>query len=94
MTPKNKIILAISVLVGGIFSIFASAFPDGLEKVAENYGFINQAKISFPALIADYAFPKVGYEPLATALAGIFGTILTFLLILFLGKVIIKTKQL
>ena len=90
MNKSNKIILTISVLIGGFLSIFASAFPDGLERVAGDKGFINTAFSTISGLIPDYAMPGVSYEPLAVALAGIVGTILTFILVLFLGKILIQ----
>lgn len=82
MNKKDIIIfLLIALVVGGIISIFASSFPDGLEKVAEKKGFIDKAENAKPVISApvpDYAWPGVADERLATSLAGIFGTLLVF----------------
>jgi hypothetical protein len=56
-----------------LFSPFASSEPDGLEKVAENEGFITQAEDAPYEVIADYVLPWVDNEDLATILAGIIG---------------------
>ena len=57
------------------FSPLASSEPDGLEKVAENHGFITQAEDAPYQIIADYVFPWVDNEDLATVLAGIIGVL-------------------
>lgn len=90
MSRKNKIVLTVSVLVGGGLSIFASASPDGLERVAEDQGFISAGFSLISGFIPDYTFPGVNSEPLAVALAGIFGTLITFCLIILSGKMITK----
>jgi hypothetical protein len=67
--------LAIALLIT-LFSPLASASPDGLEKVAENKAFIDSAKDAPYKLIADYAFPWVDNEDLATILAGVAGVLI------------------
>ena len=67
--------LALAVFV----SPHASSWPDGLEKVAEDIGFIDRAAErgaweSSP--VPDYAVPGLGNEAMATALAGFVGTVL------------------
>ena len=64
--------LAIALLVA-LFSPLASPDPDGLEKVAEDKGFIEEGKGPPYEVIADYVFPWVDNEDLATILAGIVG---------------------
>ena len=93
MSKKNKIILAASILVAGFLSIFASASPDGLEKVAEDKGFIDIGYNLISGIIPDYVMPGIVYEPLAGALAGIIGTLITFGLIVVSGKIMIKFKK-
>jgi len=58
------------------FSPLASSEPDGLEKVAENHGFITQAEDAPYEIIADYVFPWVDNEDLATILAGMTGVLI------------------
>jgi len=67
--------LAIALLIT-LFSPFASKSPDGLERVAEDRGFIETQKAPPYEIIADYAFPWVGNEKVATILAGMSGVAL------------------
>jgi hypothetical protein len=67
--------LAIALFIT-LFSPFASSSPDGLERVAENKGFIETQKAPPYEIIADYAFPWVGNEKAATVLAGMTGVLL------------------
>lgn len=60
-----------------ILSPLASPWPDGLERVAEDLGFIEKAREPFFKIIPDYAFPGIGHEAIATILAGIVGTAIT-----------------
>jgi cobalt/nickel transport protein len=89
MNKKNKLILLFSLLASGLISLFASAFPDGLEYVAGNLGFIDKAMNYFPGLFSEYALPGISNEILAGSLAGIFGTLLIFMVLLVLGKSLI-----
>ena len=60
---------------------FASSSPDGLERVAEDQGFMHTAKEAPYSVIADYVFPGVESEVLATVLAGAIGVTLIYLLL-------------
>jgi len=71
------IALLVCLLVA-VFSPLASSSPDGLERVAENKGFIGLAQEAPFQLIADYAFPGIGNEAVATILAGLIGTLILF----------------
>ena len=73
-------VLALAVAVGlsVAASPFASASPDGLEKVAERKGFLDDVRphsIQDDSPIPDYAFPGVDDPRVATGLAGFVGTI-------------------
>jgi len=59
-------------------SPLASASPDGLERVAEDKGFIELGQEAPYQVIADYVFPGIENEALATILAGIIGTLILF----------------
>jgi cobalt/nickel transport system permease protein len=69
--------LAIAVAVTSL-SPLASSSPDGLERVAEEKGFIDTAQDPFYEIIADYLFPGIENEALATILAGVVGTVVVF----------------
>lgn len=73
--------LLVAVLLGTFASPFASSSPDGLTRVAQDKGFLHQERLhawqgSSP--IEGYALPGVGNERVATALAGLTGTLLVF----------------
>lgn len=63
-------------LVITFFSPLASSEPDGLEKVAENEGFIKEAEDAPYEVIADYVLPWVDNEDLGTILGGIIGVLI------------------
>jgi cobalt/nickel transport system permease protein len=69
--------LVIAVAVA-LLSPLASDSPDGLERVAEDSGFIDTAEDPPYEIIADYLFPGVRNEDAATILAGIVGTVVVF----------------
>jgi cobalt/nickel transport system permease protein len=54
----------------------ASAFPDGLERVAEDIGFINQAASAPYELLPDYTVPFLGETSLSTIVAGLLGALI------------------
>ena len=59
-----------------LFTPLASSEPDGLEKVAENEGFIAEAEDAPYEVIAGYVLPWVDNEDLATILAGMIGVLI------------------
>jgi len=65
-------------LVIALFSPLASPHPDGLERVAEDKGFLDRAKEAPYQLIPDYLFPGIENEQLATIVAGLLGTLVMF----------------
>ena len=72
--------LLIAVFLALILSPFASQMPDGLEKVAEDKGFIGKSEVKpiISSPVPDYAWPGLKNEILATSIAGLFGTCLIF----------------
>ncbi len=81
MKRKDVIIgIIISLFLAGLISIFASPLPDGLEKVAEDKGFLEKGEVEPPikSPIPDYTFPGVKSEKLATSIAGVLGTLVVF----------------
>lgn len=81
--------LALAVGLAALVSPFASAWPDGLEKVAARLGFDAAAPgpiIAAP--IPDYALPGIGSPAVATAMAGAFGTVFMFCFALVLARIV------
>ena len=75
-----------------LISPLASAWPDGLERVAEDKGFIEDAQDAPYEAIPDYVLPGIGNEALATVLAGIVGTLVVFGLAYGLGILLRRRK--
>ena len=69
--------LGIALLLA-VLSPLASAYPDGLERVAEQQGFLSAAQDPVFHILPDYVFPGVSNDAAATILAGIIGTLLVF----------------
>jgi cobalt/nickel transport system permease protein len=72
-------LVGVGIAVAAFLSPFASALPDGLEHAAERLGFATRASASWPAPFPDYSLPFLTSPAMATAAAGIFGTILAAL---------------
>lgn len=87
--------LAIACILGIFLSPFASSSPDGLERVAEDKGFLHkgEGKEVFKAIIPDYIFPGIKHQRLATSLASLVGTIFTFAIAYGLGWVIKRKSR-
>ena len=71
--------LLVSLLLAGVVSFYASSNPDGLEKVAEEIGFIETAKenTNSDGVLADYGVKGVENSRLSTGAAGVIGVIAT-----------------
>ncbi len=69
--------LMISLIIAGVVSFYADANPDGLERVAEDQGFIEDAADSANAEIfaSDYGIAGVEDERLSVGLAGLLGVV-------------------
>jgi cobalt/nickel transport protein len=84
--------LLVSLLLAGFVSFYASSHPDGLEKVAEEIGFIETAKDPATAgsALADYGVEGVENERASVGIAGVIGVTATGVvatgLFLYLGK--------
>ena len=88
MKIKWWIIGLLIALAVTLISPLASAWPDGLERVAEDKDFIEDAQDAPYEVIPDYVFPGVGNEAVATVLAGIVGTLVVFGLAYGLGALL------
>jgi cobalt/nickel transport protein len=96
-TPSARWIwigLLVALAVGALLSMFASPSPDGLERVAEQKGFLERAAARplLHAPIPDYLFPGIENERLATGLAGFLGTLVLFALGWLIGRLATRAK--
>lgn len=79
---KREIMLGLlaATFLAVLISPFASPWPDGLERVAEDKGFLEKGEVA-PAVespMPDYSWPGLKSEKLATSAAGITGTLVVF----------------
>jgi cobalt/nickel transport system permease protein len=81
------------IWVGGIVALlvvlispFASGDPDGLERVAEDLGFIGTGLDAPYSIIPDYTIPFLGETALSTILAGVVGIIVVAVIMILIGR--------
>lgn len=101
--PKNPLVwltgLGAALVIAVFVSPWASGDPDGLDRVAQDLQFEGQAhenpparQLPFAQVFDEYALQGVP-EGLATPLAGLIGTLLTFGLAWGLGKLVISSQK-
>jgi cobalt/nickel transport protein len=81
MSKKEIIIgLTIALLIAVLLSPLASSLPDGLERVAQDQGFIKAGERTslWIAPVPDYVFPGLKNEKLAVSISGVLGTVAVF----------------
>ncbi len=70
-------IILLSILIAVLAAFFASANPDGLERVAESLGFIGSG-VERSSVMTDYTVPFISHEGASAAVAGILGILIAF----------------
>ncbi|MFB2982102.1 PDGLE domain-containing protein [Microseira sp. BLCC-F43] len=88
--------LGVSLLIAVLLSPFASQNPDGLDRVSQDLKFDTKAteetpakKLPFYQVFDEYAARGVP-EALATPIAGLVGTLVTFGLAWGVGKLVVR----
>ncbi len=88
--------LAVALLIAVFLSPFASSNPDGLNRVAQDHGFDKKAQtgtiakqLPFFAVFENYAVRGLP-KGIATPLAGLVGTLVTFGIAWGAGKLLVK----
>ena len=81
------------ILAGILVSLFAvllsplaSASPDGLERVAEDMGFLQIGQAAPYQILPDYTIPFLGETALSTIVAGAVGALVLLGLMIVIGK--------
>jgi cobalt/nickel transport system permease protein len=81
------------IWVGGLITLavvllspFASADPDGLERVATDMGFINAGQSAPYSIIPDYTLPFLGETAFSTIMAGVIGVFVVGAIIMLIGR--------
>ncbi len=79
MRSKKWWIIGLIIALGvTLISPLASGWPDGLERVAEDHGFLELEAEPVYEIIPDYLLPGVPSQGLATIAAGIIGVLVVF----------------
>lgn len=86
------IALGLIVLVVVAAALWASGDPDGLERVAEDTGFLDAAQDSPFTLIADYVFPGLDGAT-ATIVAGVIGVAIVFGVVWLVGRLLARRSS-
>jgi cobalt/nickel transport system permease protein len=77
-------------IVVSLFSVLlsplASASPDGLERVAEDMGFLHLGQSASYQVLPDYTVPFLGETALSTIVAGIVGAMVVLGLMIVIGQ--------
>lgn len=73
-------------LLAVLLSPLASANPDGLERVAEDIGFLAQGQDAPYQILPDYTVPFLGDTALSTIVAGVVGALVVLGLMIVLGQ--------
>jgi hypothetical protein len=80
-------------LAVALFSPLASPYLDGLERVAEDQGFLERAEDAPYQVIPDYLFPGIENEAVATILGGLVGTLVVFGLVYGLAWLVRRRRR-
>lgn len=89
----RNLYLLVLVVVLLLLSPFASSFPDGLERVAHDLGFIDAERESISSPLPDYTVPFLGDSGLSTIAAGGVGVVLLILLFFVIDRLIKKSRE-
>jgi len=73
-------------LMAVVLSPFASTNPDGLERVAKDFGFLSSGQSAPFEILPDYSLPILGNPGISTVVAGAIGILVVFGIIILLGR--------
>lgn len=76
-----------------LLSPLASSFPDGLEWVAGETGFLDTAREAPFELLPDYTVPILGETPLSTIVAGLLGALIVALVVYVAARTLRRTRE-
>ncbi len=80
-------------LLAVLISPMASANPDGLERVANDIGFLNAGQESPFKILPDYTIPILGETGLSTIIAGVVGAVIVFGILILIGRNLSNSKK-
>jgi cobalt/nickel transport system permease protein len=85
--------LGIAVLVVVILAPLASPDPDGLERVAEDKGFLGQAQDALYSILPDYTIPWIDDPTVTTIVAGLIGLAIVFGVMWAVGRLLARRSS-
>ena len=75
-----------------LLSPLASASPDGLERVAEDVGFLHLGQSASYQILPDYTVPFLGETALSTVVAGAVGALVVLGIMVVVGGILRRKK--
>ncbi len=84
--------LGIAALIVIVLAPLASSDPDGLERVAEDAGFIERAQAAIYSILPDYTVPGLEGD-LSTIVAGLIGVGIVFGAMILLGRLLARRPR-
>jgi hypothetical protein len=84
--------LGIAALVVIILAPLASPDPDGLVRVAEDKGFLEQAQGAIYDLLPGYTIPGIDDPTVTKILAGLVGLVIVFAVMWGLGRLLARRR--
>ena len=78
MNKHRRLLLigvVIAIVIAAASAFVASGSPDGLERIAQDYGFLQRAQDAPYRTLPDYTVPGLGEGPLSTIVAGAIGVV-------------------
>jgi len=95
-TSSKRSFVAYGLLIAAALAVFVSPFacpwPDGLERVTRDLG-VGGRVGTHSSPLPDYHVPGIGNIGLATALAGLIGTLIVFALSLALARALVPRES-
>lgn len=80
-------------LLAVLISPLASGSPDGLERVAEDMGFLERGMDAPYEILPDYTIPFLGETGISTIVAGVVGALVVLGIIILVGRSLREPKK-
>jgi hypothetical protein len=85
--------LGIAVAVVIVLAPLASPDPDGLERVAQDTGFLAAAQDAVYGILPDYTVPGLDDPAASTIVSGLIGVAIVFGLAVVLGRLLARRRS-
>ena len=90
---RSWFLAALAITAAGVVaaSLWASADPDGLERIAQDLGFIDAAQGPGFEVLPDYTVPGLGGVA-SSVVAGLIGVAVVVVLMLIVGRLVARRR--